>query len=249
MTIPLVYDHNGERILVVLPDVEAHQRYQRDRGRLWKGIARLNQEPAGESFERLAFAWLRNSSAFHQTYTPACVPSDLRSWTVKMRLAFNIDDAQFESNDFDTANGDGDGGAAIDCGGADEDDNDNDDPWAMAVEFQNVHGVPTALIHDVSSEITNDCAKCGKQSDINSMCPRCMQTMYCSAECQTEHWEEHKKTCTAPCGNCATRYNTNMDCSRCKRVSYCSKRCQKQHWKKHKKTCKAPNKAKKEDAK
>ncbi|KAI9141644.1 hypothetical protein BKA69DRAFT_386027 [Paraphysoderma sedebokerense] len=43
------------------------------------------------------------------------------------------------------------------------------------------------------------CAKCGKPKCDNGKslksCSRCLMTMYCSRDCQKNHWREHKKDC------------------------------------------------------
>ena len=233
------YEHNGERIMVDLPDSAAHDAYETASRRLWRGITRLNTSARGDDavFRQHALAWLRNSSAFHRTYQADYVPSDVRHWTEKLRAEFSINDAQFLSGYFAHASN---GGDAIDCGGADEDVIDAD--WALAISFENIHGMPACVINDVSSVADNGCANCGKKVDDNSMCSRCSQVMYCSVDCQHEHWKEHKKNCMAACANCGMRSETNLRCCRCKRTCYCKKECQEQHWEVHKKTCKAPKK-------
>ena len=42
-----IYEHDGERIPVDLPDLAAHERYERHRSRLWKGMARLSRTSDG----------------------------------------------------------------------------------------------------------------------------------------------------------------------------------------------------------
>jgi len=37
------------------------------------------------------------------------------------------------------------------------------------------------------------CANCGRQAE--SRCSTCKVEMYCSRDCQNEHWKVHKKTC------------------------------------------------------
>ena len=41
---------------------------------------------------------------------------------------------------------------------------------------------------------TDLCASCGT-SEANSSCSVCKVTRYCSRECQTSHWKEHKPVC------------------------------------------------------
>jgi hypothetical protein len=49
----------------------------------------------------------------------------------------------------------------------------------------------------VTLEDLKMCANaCGKSG--NKRCARCQTTFYCSKECQTSHWKEHKQTCKAP---------------------------------------------------
>ena len=43
---------------------------------------------------------------------------------------------------------------------------------------------------------TANCYKCQKIAA--SQCGRCLKTPYCSPECQTTDWSEHKKTCKKP---------------------------------------------------
>ena len=47
------------------------------------------------------------------------------------------------------------------------------------------------------------CHKCQKSSA--SQCGRCLKTPYCSSECQTTDWSEHKKTCKKPIINWLTK--------------------------------------------
>ena len=233
-----VYEHDGERISVDLPDLAAHERYERDRSRLWKGMERLSRTSGADTFRLLAVAWLRNSSAFHHTY-PTYVPRDVRELTATLRHTLNIDDVRFATNDFGTAGGGVNGASVIDCGGADEDDNGSDEPWALAISFENVCGKPACIIHDLDNQARNGCAECGKKSSNNRLCSRCRQTMYCSEECQGKHWNEHQKTCVALCGYCKGQCEQNLVCGRCRRVWYCTESCQRQDWKRHKTTCKA----------
>ncbi len=39
------------------------------------------------------------------------------------------------------------------------------------------------------------CAKCRQPFEKLKTCGRCLETKYCSARCQREHWPEHKRTC------------------------------------------------------
>ena len=99
-----------------------------------------------------------------------------------------------------------------------------------------------------SGAFSSSCER--KECDLNGTlrCSRCKDVSYCSKECQTSHWKEHKKDCktknestSAPvlkeCGEDSCKKTSGRNCSRCKMVSYCSKECQKKDWKRHKKNC------------
>ena len=78
-------------------------------------------------------------------------------------------------------------------------------------------------------------------------CSRCKQVSYCSKECQSHDWKDHKKVCkkveecTSPPVKCADSLCCSTkdlkECSRCKQVSYCSRECQSHDWKTHKPNC------------
>jgi hypothetical protein len=47
---------------------------------------------------------------------------------------------------------------------------------------------------------TSQCACCEKKAaaDVQLLaCSRCLKTYYCSAVCQKQDWNQHKKTCAA----------------------------------------------------
>lgn len=47
-----------------------------------------------------------------------------------------------------------------------------------------------------TAENENVCGKCGKKEAAKlKKCARCLRIKYCSAECQREHWAEHKREC------------------------------------------------------
>jgi len=44
--------------------------------------------------------------------------------------------------------------------------------------------------------MTHCCAECGKEGGVSlKACKACMLVRYCNAECQKNHWPEHKKIC------------------------------------------------------
>ncbi|KAF9355113.1 hypothetical protein BGX26_006988 [Mortierella sp. AD094] len=59
-----------------------------------------------------------------------------------------------------------------------------------------VHVVPLSLstICDTHRTVTpNICKKCGKRT--TKRCAKCKQTYYCSRECQTDNWPDHRPSC------------------------------------------------------
>ena len=46
------------------------------------------------------------------------------------------------------------------------------------------------------------CAKCGNEN-ADKKCGKCFVTLYCSRECQQQHWKAHKKLC----GKLANEYH------------------------------------------
>jgi len=53
----------------------------------------------------------------------------------------------------------------------------------------------SVLIPDAATLLAKEmlCETCGKPS--THSCARCLDALYCSADCQRDHWQEHKKTC------------------------------------------------------
>ena len=43
----------------------------------------------------------------------------------------------------------------------------------------------------------NLCMRCGKKAPEASLCGGCKRVKYCSRDCQTAHWKEHKPICQA----------------------------------------------------
>ena len=44
--------------------------------------------------------------------------------------------------------------------------------------------------------IAHCCAECGKEEGVSlKMCKSCLETKYCDATCQKNHWPKHKKAC------------------------------------------------------
>ena len=41
-------------------------------------------------------------------------------------------------------------------------------------------------------ELSQPCAQCGNKVPKPSRCARCKAVIYCSRECQTAHWKQHK---------------------------------------------------------
>lgn len=48
------------------------------------------------------------------------------------------------------------------------------------------------------SEVNRACCSCGLIGSKLSSCSKCKVYRYCSRECQSKHWKNHKKTCKAP---------------------------------------------------
>jgi len=42
------------------------------------------------------------------------------------------------------------------------------------------------------------CKLCSKVEEESHLCARCQSAVYCSAECQLQDWNEHKKHCKSP---------------------------------------------------
>lgn len=82
------------------------------------------------------------------------------------------------------------------------------------------------------------------------ICSACQSAIYCSKECQLQHWNDHKKHCELKreqrccdgCGilECSPLMNhwKFLRCGRCKAAFYCTKECQTRHWNTHKACCK-----------
>ena len=73
-------------------------------------------------------------------------------------------------------------------------------------------------------------------------CSRCLSVFYCSAECQTRDWKEHKPRCrridpAKCCDLCWEETAEVKNCGRCRVAKYCSAKCQKEDWPTHKKKC------------
>ncbi|KAK3091213.1 hypothetical protein FSP39_017992 [Pinctada imbricata] len=111
-----------------------------------------------------------------------------------------------------------------------------------------------------------DCYLCQKVGN-NKRCSKCQKVWYCSKECQTKDWANHKKECKRSCqttenvstddgkdsksedaenfttgtlyGNCGFCHKRGAlkSCGACKASHYCSRECQKLHWPSHKHTC------------
>lgn len=47
----------------------------------------------------------------------------------------------------------------------------------------------------ITSEKYRTCFTCQKQSDACKVCSGCKSIRYCSTECQSKDWKEHKKVC------------------------------------------------------
>ena len=118
-----------------------------------------------------------------------------------------------------------------------------------------------------SSSITPLCAaECGKDGILR--CARCLDTYYCTKECQAKMWQQHKGPCKETAAAKA-RAKAESDaaeaaeekakeeaddiqtlcsagcgevalerCSLCAGAKYCGSKCQKKHWPEHKGPCK-----------
>lgn len=59
--------------------------------------------------------------------------------------------------------------------------------------------------------MASTCAKCGIAA--SSSCSRCNKVVYCSRNCQVEHWKAgHSKECVDPLAQ-IKRYNTYLECA------------------------------------
>ena len=92
--------------------------------------------------------------------------------------------------------------------------------------------------------MTTKCSvdQCGKLATL--LCSRCQITIYCSKQCQSLHWKEHKKSCPLGdrCANCNKKSEGAgyQKCGYCTTVSYCSRECQTTDWQKHRFVCLRP---------
>ena len=117
--------------------------------------------------------------------------------------------------------------------------------------------LPSTATHEPKKSATinvvderNNCNYCKKRSDELRKCTRCRKTNYCSKECQTNDWKEHKIVCKPPpadcqpekekCSNCGKESAFLKRCARCHLAAYCTKECQTNDWARHKPTCAAP---------
>jgi hypothetical protein len=89
------------------------------------------------------------------------------------------------------------------------------------------------------------CEKRLENSGKNINCT-CAGIQYCSTECQSKHWPEHRKTCEAEnsqdiaksgCSFCKQSHSCMKKCTRCGQAQYCNRDCQREHWSKHKEMC------------
>lgn len=48
--------------------------------------------------------------------------------------------------------------------------------------------------NNIKTKVGTTCALCGVETE-SFRCGRCRYTFYCSKECQSKHWENHKQTC------------------------------------------------------
>lgn len=106
-----------------------------------------------------------------------------------------------------------------------------------------------------------------KSTNATSSCGRCSKVFYCSKECQTAHWVQHKKQClteeetklckelkastTTALKQCHVCSKTSISTGKplkscpCRAFRYCSSACQTEHWKNgHKAACAAKGKTK-----
>ena len=88
------------------------------------------------------------------------------------------------------------------------------------------------------------CGYCHKSSTHLKKCLRCLSVLYCSKECQKQHWREHKVLCckqpienTSKCSYCNTVSDQLKRCTTCFSAQYCNRECQKRHWKEHQLHC------------
>lgn len=75
---------------------------------------------------------------------------------------------------------------------------DNPDVFVAAIhtaaQIEGMHSQVTTLVMDVPAE--NCCHSCMTEEGKLKRCTGCGVAKYCSKECQTAHWKEHKKVCT-----------------------------------------------------
>jgi len=105
------------------------------------------------------------------------------------------------------------------------------------------------------------CAFCGKISDAPKHCGWCMNTSYCSTNCQQADWSRHKDVCQSRlphskteastsvaearnhaelkrrCSSCGKESESLKHCAQCRKASYCGRSCQEADWPRHKSTC------------
>jgi len=91
------------------------------------------------------------------------------------------------------------------------------------------------------------CRKLGSLSGADggvriAVCGRCSAAFYCSAQCQSADWKEHKANChkieaARCCDLCWDESNELKRCGRCRIAKYCSGGCQKEDWARHKNEC------------
>ena len=108
-------------------------------------------------------------------------------------------------------------------------------------------------------------ADCGKDGILR--CARCLDTYYCTKECQAKMWQQHKGPCKEKAARAKAKAKAESDaaaekakqeaddiqtlcsaagcgkvalerCSLCAGAKYCGKECQKKHWSEHEGPCK-----------
>ena len=116
------------------------------------------------------------------------------------------------------------------------------------------------------SMMKSECSFCSKVSHPLKKCLQCGGAWYCSRECQTKHWPEHRSSCkksskaVAPpeaspeasaavhpaqssveiCSFCNRNTYALKKCLQCGEAQYCNRVCQTRHWPDHKLLCQSP---------